>query len=104
MAEHRMAATTPMAPIAERAVELIRRDDDGRGWSREDRVLQHLGGGAAAEAVVHDLAASGDILREIQTWSMLNDNYEPTGELRRGARGARAADGVAGTSRVTTPA
>ena len=72
-----------MAPTPERAFELIRLVDDGQGWSREDRVVQRLGGGVAAVGLIHDLAASGDIIRELQTWSMLNDNYEPTGEPHR---------------------
>jgi hypothetical protein len=38
-----------------------------------------LGGGSTAVALLDELVNTGEVLRDAQIWTMLNDNFDPTG-------------------------
>ena len=69
-----------METTREGVLAAIRRLDEGRGWVRQRLVVQHMGGGRELIDLIQEMAALGEIARQTQVWSMLNDNLEPIGE------------------------
>jgi hypothetical protein len=61
-------------------LDAIRDFDEGRGWVRQRLVVQQMGGGRELIALIQEMAALGEIVRQTQIWSQLNENLEPIGE------------------------
>jgi hypothetical protein len=64
----------------ESVLDAIRLHDEGRGWVRQRLIVQQLGGGRELIELIQEMAALGEIFRQTQLWSQLNDNLEPIGE------------------------
>ena len=69
-----------MEKAREAVLDSIRELDKGQGWVRQRAVVQRLGGGRELIELIQEMAALGEITRQTQIWSRLNDNLEPIGE------------------------